>query len=107
MKTRKIIGGLGLIAIAGLGGLTVLENVGPTKYGCEVYRGEGLNLKGDAIEFVFDSSRKEYREGRTPQYTIQGDEEIKNQLKIGTAYCFDYTNPIVGSPKRLRNLEQH
>lgn len=99
MRTRTKI--IGLALIAGLiGGL---NNFGPKRNGCDTYQGRNV-IDQTSNTYVFDPSALEQRGSRDPAYAIEGSEDIVGKLDIGKRYCFDYTEPVIGSPRNLRNV---
>lgn len=99
MKTKTLIGGLALIAAVGTG----VTNMGQTKRACEIYQGRNT-IDQSPTNYVFDPVIYQLREGRYP-LSIEGDEDLVGQLEIGRKYCFEYTTPLIGQNKRLRNIE--
>lgn len=98
MNARKIIGGLALAA-----GLCGCGSRGFKMNACQTYQGR-QSIDQVATYFVFDSFPKELRNSHA-EYYIEGDEDLRHQLKIGEKYCFTYTEKSNGDQVSLGNIK--
>ena len=100
VKTADTFRGLTIGGLAGLVLVAILGNIGPVRRDCEVYQGwtRGAN---EEIICVFDPEKRDKR-GLDAQYPLVGSPELKNSLKIGKKYCFEYKEPI--APWALKEL---
>ena len=70
-----------------------LENAGPTKRDCEIYQGYKQSDAEISAFFVFDPLPIYLRKS-APRFSLRGNPELKDLLKIGENYCFNHMNPI-------------
>jgi hypothetical protein len=89
MKTSTFFTGLLVFGAAAVS----LENIGKKYSACETYQGYTEDPKGEGTFYVFDHQGIEART-RDARFSMIGNGELKDSLRIGDRYCFAYMDPI-------------
>jgi hypothetical protein len=69
------------------------ENIGSTKKACETYQGYKERDVDASVIYVFDPATVERRE-KSAKYYIQGNPQLRGNLKRGQRYCVTYKEPL-------------
>ena len=91
-------------AAVGIAAVIGLENTGPVYRDCEVYQGYTLEPNDGIVHYAFDP-KNVYNRAGSPRYSLEGDPELINSLRIGESYCFEFKETIFSNKLKSVSLE--